>query len=326
MKTKMNLLKRSFVLLAFIGLTFLVTDCSDSVTNPASINNQSNLPTMDKEAIKTIAEQDSAVSSFDQNYTENQTDNFLSKTGSEIAPFFVWQHVIQTDKSYDFNVVGDSVYVKVTKTFQGVLNIIASTQGPGTKPDTIVTKNFNSVMVRQLLFQRIDSTDNPFDNWKLEGISLVSGGTTTDNFIINKLTVTLSDTSNFEITSPEDYFISRGDKWYKWNKWHHFPECGTRDSVTVSVEVYSAYADTDFVSITYGANFFGLHRNKIKLELVSSTSSGSGFTKVYQRTFRFGKYHGYYHAVLNAFTRQSIYDDAAPVESKSWGFPYKVRD
>ena len=132
----------------------------------------------------------------------------------------------------------------------------------------------------------------------------------------------LSNGDTVSVSDPENFFISRG---YRWNWWHRCPEVHSDDTVTVSVEVYSAYADTDFVTITYGANSFGLHRAKTKLNLVSETPSGNGFVRVFERTFNVRNYHGYFHAVLNAFTKQTIFDDTAPVESKSWGIPYKVK-
>ena len=322
-KNKATIYFKYLAAFTFLSLTILVTGCKNSVTGPSPVNNnQTSLQTADKKAMTSMAEQDSAVSSFGTNYNETQNVNYLGKTNSPITPVFVWQHVILKDKNYDFNKAGDSVYVKITKTFEGVLNIVASSQQDTTsKPDTIVTKNFTSVITRKLLFERIDSTDNPYRNWKLVGISLVSGGTTTDNFNINKLTVTTSDGNNIVIDSPENYFLARKKRW-GW--WHHFPSMHQRDTVTVSVEVYSAYADTDFVTLTYGADFFGMHRNKARLDLVSSTPSGNGYMRVYRKTFNVGGYHGYFHAVLNAFTRQTIYDDSAPVETSTWGIPYKV--
>jgi len=321
---KFSMLRKNYVALSLFCVSLLVAGCNNSVTGPSTISNgQTNIQTADKQAITQIAEQDSAVSSFETNFNENQSINFLGKESTAITPVFVWQHIILKDKNYTFNQVGDSVFVKVTKTFQGVVNIVASTQGPTTKADTIITKNFTTVITRQLLFERIDSTDNPYRNWRLVGISLVSGGTMTNNFNINKLTVTGSDGNSLVIDSPEDYFLAREKRW-GW--WHHFPEIAKRDSITISVELYSAYADTDFVTVTYGANFFGMHRNKSNLSLVSSTPSGNGYLKVYQKTFNVGGYHGYFHAVLNAFTKQTIYDDSAQVESQTWGIPYKVKN
>jgi len=311
-------------------LSVFMFGCKDSVNAPnLGTSTQSNLSTLDKQAMSQIAELDSLVASFDPNFNESKYDNFLGKTVNAITPFFVWQHVILTNKTYDFIPVGDSVnigdsvYVKLTRTYQGVLNIAASNQDTLTRPDTIITKNFTTNVVTQLLFQRIDTTSNPMHNWKLLGVSLVSGGTNTGNFKINSLTLTFaSNDSTITITDPTNFFINRSYGW-KWG--HHCPEFHLNDSVTVAVEVYSAYADTDFVTLTYGADFFGLHRNKVRLNIVSQTPSGGGYLRVYQRTFNVRNNRGYFSAVINALTRQSIYDDSAPVESNTWGLPYKVR-
>ena len=312
-----------------IILSVFMFGCKDSVNAPnLGTTNQTTLSAVDKQAISQIAELDSVVASFDPNFNESQNDSYLGKVNNAITPYFVWQHVILTNKTYDFTPVGDSVnigdsvYVKLTKTYQGVLNIAASNQDTLTRPDTIITKNFTTTVVTRLLFQHIDTTSNPMHNWKLLGVSLASGGTNTDNFKINSLTITLSSGDTVTISNPTNYFIARSNRW-KW--WHRCPEFNSDDSVKVSVEVYSAYADTDFVTLTYGADHYGLHRNKSKLDLVSQTASGSGYIRVYQKTFNVRHYRGYFSAVINAFTRQTIYDDSAPVESNVWGLPYKVR-
>jgi hypothetical protein len=307
-----------------VAISVFMFGCKDTVNAPnLGISSQSNLSAVDKQAMSQMADQDSVVASFDPNYNESQADNYLGKIDNAVTPYFVWQHVILTNKTYSFTTVGDSAYLKLTKTYQGVLNIAASNQDTLTRPDTIITKNFTSTLVTQLLFQRIDSTSNPMLNWKLLGVSLVSGGTNTSNFKINSLTLTFANNdSTITITDPTNFFIDRSYKW-KWG--HSCPEFHTNDSVTVSVEVYSAYADTDFVTLTYGADFFGMHRNKVKLDLVSQTSSNGGYVRVFQRTFNLRNYHGYFSAVLNALTKQSIYDDSAPVESNTWGLPYKIR-
>ncbi len=309
-------------------LSVFMFGCKDSVNAPnLGTNSKSNLSTLDKQAMSQIAELDSVVASFDPNFNESQSDSYLGKINSAITPFIVWQHVILTNKTFEFTPasdsvnIGDSVYVKLTRTYQGVLNIAASNQDTLTRPDTIITKNFTTNVVTRLLFQHVDTTSNPMHNWKLLGVSLASGGTNTTNFKINSLTVTLSSGDTVTITDPTNYFISRSDKW---KHWHRCPEFGSDDSVKISVEVYSAYADTDFVTLTYGADHHGLHRNKSKLDLVSQTASGGGYIRTYQKTFNVSHYRGYFSAVLNAFTRQTIYDDSAPVESNTWGLPYKV--
>ncbi len=305
---------------AIVGLFIFLVGCKDSVTNPVTDN--TTLKTADKQAIQQIAEQDSAVASFDANFDEDQSMSFLSKEATAIYPVFVWHHVILVNKSWSYNIVGDTAYVTLTKSFEGVLNIAASTtgSGPRTKPDTIITKAFATTITRKLIFAHRDSTSNPLLNWKLVAISLPQGGTNTNNIVINKLTLTFSSGKQIVITSPNDYFFSRGPK-----AWGHFPELKRNDSLTVNVEIYSAYADTDFVTVTYGADKFGHHRENRKLKLISSTPSGSGFVKVFEQTYRSRQYPGFFHAVINAFTKQTIYDDQAPVEAKFWGIPYLVR-
>ena len=325
-KGKIKDFSKTLLACSVVAVSVFMFGCKDTVNAPTlGTNSQSNLSAADQQAMSQMADQDSVVATFDPNFNESQTDNFLGKTNNAITPYFVWQHVILTNKTYDFTTVGDSAYLKLTKTYQGVLNIAASNQDTLTKPDTIITKNFASTLVTQLLFLRVDSTSNPMLNWKLLGVSLVSGGANvnTGNFKINSLTLTFGNNdSTITITDPTNFFINRHYGW-KWG--HSCPEFHMDDSVTVSVEVYSAYADTDFVTLTYGADFFGMHRNKVKLDLVSQTTSGNGYVRVFQRTFNLRNYRGYFSAVLNTLTKQSIYDDSAPVESNTWGLPYKIR-
>ena len=91
------------------------------------------------------------------------------------------------------------------------------------------------------------------------------------------------------------------------------------------MELTSAYADTDFVTLTFGADRFGMHRTKKKFELISSTQNGNVYDKVYEQTYRTHQYVGFYHAIINAMPKQVVFDDATPVEMESWGVPYFVR-
>jgi hypothetical protein len=90
------------------------------------------------------------------------------------------------------------------------------------------------------------------------------------------------------------------------------------------VELFSAYEEEDFITLTYGANRFHNHRAKKIFELVSSTPSGNGWEKVYEQTYTTHQFPGFYHAVINAMPKQIVFDDATPVESEAWGIPYLV--
>jgi hypothetical protein len=130
----------------------------------------------------------------------------------------------------------------------------------------------------------------------------------------------LPNGDTLEITSPNEYYLSRNFGW-----WRRLPIIARENAVKLRLEVYSAYADTDFVTLTYGADRNGFHRAKRKFALVSSEPSGSGYVKVYEQTYVTLQYPGHYHAIVNAFPKQVIFDDTAAVESETWGVPYFVR-
>ena len=83
--------------------------------------------------------------------------------------------------------------------------------------------------------------------------------------------------------------------------WRELPFVFRGDSVLIRVDLFSANADTDFVTLTYGADKLGLHRAKRKFELVSSIPTIGGFDRVYEQTYQTYQWPGIYHAVINAF-------------------------
>jgi hypothetical protein len=154
----------------------------------------------------------------------------------------------------------------------------------------------------------------------LAAISLPEGGVLSSNIDIQKLTAFLPNGDSLVINSPNSYFLSRGFGW-----WRQIPIIGAGQSVTLKLEVYSTYVDTDFVTLTYGDDKKGFHRAKRKFVMISSAPLGNGFAKVYEQTYTAHQFAGHYHAIINAFPKQVIFDDATPVESESWGVPYFVR-
>ena len=66
------------------------------------------------------------------------------------------------------------------------------------------------------------------------------------------------------IENPNEYFLNR---WRKW--WREIPVLHMNQPAKIQVVVKSAYADTDFVTLTYGADLRGSHRAKKKFELGS---------------------------------------------------------
>ena len=312
---KQRSLLAQFFSIIMLSMLALFIGCKESV-----VDSDITEPTTDTEAMYKLADEDSAVSSFEPNYNEEDAMGFFGKTTAEIYPFRVGHKVRLVNRNMDINVVGDTAYGTLTKTFEGTL-IIAASYAPGaTAPDTIIRKPFTSVITKKIIFVKIGNSRFPFRNWRIAAISLPEGGVLSPNIDIQKLTVFLPSGDTLIINSPNSYFLSRGPGW-----WKQLPIIGKNQSVTLRLEVYSAYADTDFVTLTYGADKKGFNRAKRKFVMVSSVPSGSGFAKVYEQTYTAHQFVGHYHAIVNAYPKQVIFDDATPVESETWGVPYFIR-
>jgi hypothetical protein len=315
-RRKISILEKMIAFSAILILT-LIVGCKDSPVEPDNTE-----PQTDREALQKLADEDSSLSSFEENYNEEDLMDFLGKTNTHIYPKRVGHKVRLVNRNLTVNFVGDTAYGVLTKTYEGTLFIAASYDSANQGPDTLIQKPFTSQVTRNIIFVKVNHSNRPWLNWRIAAISLPEGGTINDNnnIDITKLTITLPNGEVLEITSPNDYYLTRGHGW-----WRLIPIVPKNDSVTLKVELFSSYEEDDFVTLTYGAHN-GLHRAKRKFELVSSTPFGTGYLKVYQQTFRTNFFPGHFHAVINAFPKQVIFDDAAPVENEMWGVPYFVRN
>ena len=303
-----------YLFLIFSLTIFLFTGCKNSPTEPSTVET-----TSDQDAMLKIADEDSALASFDFNYNEDNAMSFMGKISTTIYPLKVGlrMHIINRTMSVDIN--GDTAYATLTKTYEGVLLIAASYDSANSPADTVISKPFTSTITRKLIFVKVANTEFPLRNWRIAAISLPEGGTTNHpNINIEKVTVFLPN-DTLMINSPNDYFLARGRGW-----WKQIPIIAGDHSVKVRVELFSSYNDNDFVTLTYGADFKGLHRAKRRFELVSSTPVSGGYNKIYEQTYNSNLYPGYYHAIINAFPQQVIFDDSVPVENNMWGIPYAV--
>lgn len=311
-----RLLSLSAVLI-FSSFIFL-TGCKDSVlTSDLDV-------TTDRAAIEKIATEDSSLLTFETNYNEDGSLDFIfGKTQVQIFPIRVVRRVVQVNRAFVHQIIGDSAYVTAKYTFRGNLIIAASydsvVMGDTSAVDTIIVKPFTTSVTRKLIFAKFANEKNAHRNWKLVAVSLPEGGTNTRNIVIQKATLVFPN-ETIVITSPNDYFMSKVP-----GKIKQIPSVGKNETVTIYAEVYSAYAADDFVSLTYGADIKGLNRIKKRFVLESVTPSGNGFLKVYKQTLAVRQNAGHFHAVISAIPRDVIYDDQAPYESKSWGIPYSVR-
>lgn len=304
-------------LLALLAISLILIGCKENTTEPVSE------PSTNKEAMLKLADEDSAISSFEPSFNEEDIMSFIGKVQTDIYPFRVGHkmRLVNRNMNINYSANGDTAFAQLTKTFEGVLLIAASYDSSAAHPDTLIKKAFTSVVKRNLIFVKIGNFNNPSRNWRLAAISLPEGGTLSPNIDITKLVVFLPNGDTLAINSPNNYFLKRGPGW-----WRDFPIVPRQDSVLIRVELTSAYSEDDFVTLTWGAHKDGKHRAKRKFDLVSSTQNGNVYNKVYEQYFRTNAHAGFFHAVINALPKQVIFDDAAPVENEMWGVPYIVRN
>lgn len=308
----MNRFKEHLLILIFTLSILFITGCKDNSIDPTE-------PGTDKEAFEKISDEDSSLASFLDNYDEGDALGF-GKITTPVYPFRAGQKLTPVTRTIEYNVVGDTAYAVLRKTFSGIFYIAASYDSAAIQPDTLLTKSFTTEIKRNLIFVRTGNSARPYHNWRLAAISLPEGGTTAHpNIDIQSITIDFPG-NTITVTDPLGFYIARGMGW-----WRKLPEVPKDINVTVLVQVFSTSADTDFVTITWGGRRQELAREKRRFTLVSSTPSGTGFIKVYSRTYYTKSNAGFFHGVINAFPRSVVYDDQAAVESNTWGFPYFVR-
>jgi hypothetical protein len=310
-----KLFRRRILPFLLLGLIVVFFGCQDEmVIEPVDTE-----PTTDQVALEKIVDEDSALSSFDYNYNEDGLMDFLGKVDTEIYPFRVGHRMRLVNRNLNINIQDTIAYGTLTKTFEGILFIAATYDPNGIEPDTIIEKPFTAVVTRNIIFKKINNTPFPMRNWIIAAISLPQGGTQSPNIDLMKLTAFLPNGDTIQVDSPNDYYVT-----WRFGWWRQIPVLHRGESVMLRVELFSAYEEEDFVTVTYGANRFHNHRAKKIFELVSSTASGNGWEKVYEQTYTTHQFPGFYHAVINAMPKQIVFDDATPVESEAWGIPYLV--
>ena len=314
------------------SLTHLIVTLSILLLGTMACNEENSLTlpegevTTDQQALEKIVETDEAIESFEPNYNEDQAMSFvLGKTAQEIFPVRVGQKMRMIDKNLNVVFEGDTAYGTLTKTFEGILFIVASTDSITENLDradlTVYKKSFTTTTTRKIIFVKKDNSKNPMKNWKISAVSLVEGGTLTDNVAIKSMTILLPNGESINVEEPNEYFLSRGPSLRR-----AIPILAQFKTVTVQVELQSVYSDKDFVTLTYGA----LRSNKMKrakkrFTLQREEFDGTYYNRLYEAEWRIHQSKGFRHAVVNVYPYQVIKDSEAPVESNSWGMPYVVK-
>lgn len=210
---------------------------------------------------------------------------------------------------------GDSIAIVEAKiSFTGTLVILGTLNGA---PDT-VRKPFTYDLHRLFRFVRVRHTDNPWFNWRLDGVSILNGGTAGAKIAITQMQIVDLFGDTLTVTDPDAYFLHLRHNGWKW----HVPFWGFDDVVTLNVTVSSPSADTDLVTVHHELKGLGLHRKP--LTLVSQTTGGAGFVRVYTIDLTIPHHDKMWsHLVVSATTRATLYSpDPAQLQSVLWGVPY----
>jgi hypothetical protein len=316
--SKKILLKLSSVILVLFFAVFI--GCKNSPTD--SVVNTD--PTTDKAALEKITLEDSALSSFELNYNEEGMMDLmdplgLGKTTSEIFPVKVGRKITSVTRTFTINQITDTTAEgNLVIVFTGNL-LIGVTRDPSTKViDTVITKPFVTTVERNVKFVKVANTVNPQMNWRIASSSVTKGGTNSPNIYIKSIKAYLPSGDSITITDPLNYYFSHG-----LGRMKEMPSLPINRDVTLVVEIHSAYAAEDFVSLTFGGGpSLMAQRIKGKFTLVSDDGLGN---KVYSLKFHTRPVMGFFHTVIDAMPVRVVKDDTAPVESSAWGFPYIVK-
>lgn len=219
---------------------------------------------------------------------------------------------------------GDSIaIVHVHKVIEGKFKIKAVNAAGDT---VTLEKPFTDASDRNIVFLRISRDPRKFwTNWVPVATSFVDGGTSAPNNLINivKLQIFLPNNDTITVTDPLNYYLR-----YRWLRMFHggrkdVPELMGGERTILQATVVSASPDTDLVALRYGVGTF--QRRRMRMQLVSEVNNGNGtFTRVYQTPFFLHFHAGFFHAAVDAITKSTLYDDAAPYSSSWWGVPYRV--
>lgn len=248
----------------------------------------------------------------------------VGKVQADITPLRWGRFITQVTRTVTDTVQpGDSVtVVHVHKDITGLLKIMAIDINGDT---VLIEKPFVDQSDRNVIFKRIARDPRRFwRNWLPVATSLVDGGSTNNLIDITRLQLFTGDGDSLTITDPLAFYLR-----YRWR--HMFvrtaerdiPELSGGETVTIQATVLSTSPDTDIVALRFGCD--RLYRWRARMNLVSEIDNGNGtYTRVYEKTWDAHVHAGYFHAVVVALTKATLFDDAAPYSANWWGVPYRV--
>lgn len=319
-----------FGALLFTGL--LLVGCNKSeITAPEDPNDQLyGSAQNDQQFFELYAQNDEYLKNDDVTMNDGSSpapfDDEVIGRMTPIQPLRWARHIrnIQRNVQLDSITVDSLAYVTVTKSWDGVLIILA--RYDSTTVDT-VRKNFTGQSKKRFIYKKIANDRVIWRNWRPVAVSLVDGGTTSSSAIdITQLKLVYSNEigvrDSVVVTDPLSTFLR-----LRRNRdinGHDVPDLAGGQEARMFATVVSTSPDTDHVVLRFGFSGDGNHRRRLRLHLVSETFDGTSYTRVYARAFNLHFHRGVFAAAVDAMTHGTLFDDAEPVSNAFWGVPYVV--
>jgi len=224
-------------------------------------------------------------------------------TFAALDPFFFWRSIAHRTLAFEFAFADTdstglprTADVTVHRTFSGTFNIVPRDPSNPNLPDTQheIHKPLIDAWLRHFLLKRIDVAGVSRPVWKIAATSAIQ--VTSENGTTSITSVRLqTSTLDTTLTDPTVFIPLR-----------RVLRFASEDSVMVTVTT----PRTDDVVLLYH------HDRRVRL-----TNNGDG---TYTGKFKAGLFSGWRHFAVNALTHGSLFDDAAPYDSKAWVYPYVV--
>ena len=215
-------------------------------------------------------------------------------------------------------VSADCVVATVTRTIDGIMKISAPYQLSTRMRHSNISKPFVENSIRKARFMRVGETTEPSRNWKLNGVSIVHGGTENSNVSISEFMLRTQSGDMISLKSPDE------NTWpFRVNGHGQFATVGGETDLDVRVKVQTSEVEPNMVVLRSG--YRGKWGQRTLLPLRVENRIGDRYVHTYENTVRSLPRPGVFHAVVEAISRESLCDMEAPVLTRFWGIPYTVQ-
>ncbi|MEA1986817.1 MAG: hypothetical protein U9N76_04955 [Candidatus Marinimicrobia bacterium] len=299
-------MKKIYVIVALIIPILFLQNCDSTSGEINGINEQE---------LITMLESDSSI--ILDGYGDSEVGGDSIEINQSLSKMTTQRHGLRYGKFIDtviteydiLELSEDSVIVTINRTVEGFFRVLY--------PDTttadsffVVNKPFTITSVRkaECILEEVNDTTL----WKVNRLSMISGGTANNSFTINSLKIeTILDSTIVDFNDPTELSITTGV---------NFPTFGFRKPHKIFVDIT---IDKDCITLLQNG------RGRFQKQRYPLWDKGFGndevaddgiFSGIFITAFR-----GRSRCFVDVMPISVITDPEAVVEIEFWGFPYRVR-